>query len=265
MRTVTGGAVRLSPTPEQWDLVPTASDRTIDVKGNSVSVSLYYKEYDFTSKIKVEGKGNGCLITVTLDKPLPAKLAGKAGMNIEFLPATYFKKTYLMDQKTDICPVVAAGPTVADAFSEKIPQFNNLLTNERFGDTYAKVVPLASGKKLTLSPDDPKSLVSIESLTGQISLLDGRNLAPNGWYVVRELIPAGKIGTVIQWLFTPNSIANWVKEPVISHSQVGYYPDQQKVAIIEIDPNDKALATASLYRMAPPPILVPAIVRCAHF
>ena len=96
-------------------------------------------------------------------------------------PATYFKKTYLMDQKTGICPVVAAGPTVADAFSEKIPQFNNLLTNERFGDTYAKVVPLASGKKLTLSPDDPKSLVSVESLTGQISLLDGRNLAPNGW------------------------------------------------------------------------------------
>jgi endoglucanase len=249
VRTVTGGAVRLSPTPEQWDLVPTVTNRTVDAKDNSVSITLYYKEYDFTSKIKVEGKGNGCLITVTLDKPLPEKLAGKAGMNIEFLPATYFKKTYLMDQKTGICPVVAAGPTVADAFSEKIPQFNNLLTNERFGDTYAKVAPLASGKKLTLSPDDPKSLVSVESLTGQISLLDGRNLAPNGWYVVRELIPAGKTGTVIQWMFTPNSIANWVKEPVISHSQVGYYPDQQKVAVIEIDPNDKALATASLYRM----------------
>jgi hypothetical protein len=249
VRTVTGGAVRLSPTPEQWDLVPTASDRTVDVKGNSVSVSLYYKEYDFTSKIKVEGNGNGCLITVTLDKPLPEKLAGKAGMNIEFLPATYFKKTYLMDRKTGICPVVAAGPTVADAFSEKIPQFNNLLTNERFGDTYAKVMPLASGKKLTLSPDDPKSLVSLESLTGQISLLDGRNLAPNGWYVVRELIPSGKTGTVIQWMFTPNSVSNWVKEPVISHSQVGYYPNQQKVAVIELDPNDKALATASLYRM----------------
>jgi len=30
---------------------------------------------------------------------------------------------------------------------------------------------------------------------------------------------------------------------------VGYHPDQQKIAVIELDPNDKALPTAILYRM----------------
>jgi endoglucanase len=50
-------------------------------------------------------------------------------------------------------------------------------------------------------------------------------------------------------MFTPNGISNWVKEPVISHSQVGYHPDQQKVAVIELDANDKPLESASLYRM----------------
>ena len=249
VRTVTGGAVRLSPTPEQWDLTPTVQNRTINASENTATITLYYKEFDFTSKIKVEAKGNGCLISIILDQPLPKKLEGKASMNIEFLPAIYFKKTFLMDDHTGICPSVPTGPVVADPWSEKIPQFNNLLTSERFGDTYAKVTPFATGKKLTLSPDDPKSLVTIKSLTGEIGLLDGRNLAPNGWLVVREIIPSEKKGVVIQWLFTPNGIPNWVREPVISHSQVGYHPDQQKIAVIELDSKDKPLESATLIRM----------------
>jgi len=249
VRTVTGGAVRLSPTPEQWDLTPTVTDRKIDASGNTALITLYYKEFDFSSKIKVEAKDNGCLITVILDRPLPKKLEGKASMNIEFLPAIYFKKTYMMDNQMGIFPLVASGPVVSDAFSEKIPQFNNLLTSERFGNTYAKATPFALGKKLVLSPDDPKSLVTIASLTGEIGLVDGRNLASNGWFVVRELIPAGKTGNVVQWTFNPNSVSDWIREPVISHSQVGYHPDQQKVAVIELDANDKALPTATLYRI----------------
>src|ERR1035437_6834720 len=90
VRTVTGGAIRLNPTPEQWDLTPSVKERTINEKENTVTLTLYYKEFDFTSKLKVEGKGNGCLISVILDQPVPKALEGKAGMNIEFLPATYF-------------------------------------------------------------------------------------------------------------------------------------------------------------------------------
>jgi len=249
VRTVTGGAVRLSPTPEQWDLTPTVKERVVNAGDNTVTLTLYYKEFDFTSKLKVEAKDNGCLISVILDSPVPKKLEGKVGMNIEFLPSTYFKKTYMMDDLTGICPLMPTGPMISDAFSEKIPQANNMLTNERFGDTYAKATPFASGKKLVLSPDDPMSLVTLQSLTGSIGLIDGRNLASNGWLVVQEIIPAGKTGMVVQWMLTPNGVANWVREPVISHSQAGYHPTQQKVAVIELDANDKALATASLYRI----------------
>jgi hypothetical protein len=249
VRTVTGGAVRLSPTPEQWDLIPVVRDRVVNANENTVTLTLYYKEYDFTSKLKVEAKDNGCIISVILDNPVPKKLEGKAGMNIEFLPAAYFKKTFLMDNQPGICPLVPTGPMIADKASEKIPQFNNLLTNEPFGNTYAKVTPMAFGKKLVLSPDDPKSLVSVESLTGEIGFYDGRNLASNGWLVVRELLPAEKTGVVVQWVFTPNSIPTWIRQPVISHSQVGYCPSQQKVAVIELDPNDKPLTSATLFKI----------------
>jgi len=249
VRTVTGGAIRLNPTPEQWDLTPTVKDRVIDAQKGTVTLTLYYKEYDFTSKLRVESKGSSCLITVVLDQPVPKALEGKAGMNIEFLPATYFQKMYLMDGKTGIFPRFASGPMIKEAFDQKVPQFGNLLTNEKLNDTYAKTVPMASGQKLVLSPEDPNSMVTLRSLTGEIGLLDGRNLAANGWFVIREMLPTGKTGPVVQWLLTPSSIAKWVKEPVVSHSQVGYHPNLEKIAVIELDANDKPLAMATLLRI----------------
>src|SRR3569833_2028496 len=48
VRTGTGGAVRLQNTPEQWDLIPRLVNRKVDKTGNSIDVTLKYKEYDYT-------------------------------------------------------------------------------------------------------------------------------------------------------------------------------------------------------------------------
>lgn len=249
VRTVTGGAVRLNPTPEQWDLTPVVKERIVNAKENTVTITLYYKEYDFTSKLKVESREGICLLSVILDQPVPKELEGKASMNIEFLPASYFKKTYIIDNQIGIFPQYAGGPMIKESFKEKIPQYGKLLTNEKLMDDYAKPMPLVIGKKLVLSPEDPGSMVTLSSLTGEIGLLDGRNVATNGWFVVREVLPIGKTGTVVQWSLNPNSISGWIKEPVVSHSQVGYHPNVDKIAVIELDTNDKPLSTASLLRI----------------
>ncbi len=94
VRTSTGGAVRLQNTPEQWDLVPSVFDRKIDKATSTISLGLRYNDYDFDSRISVTPKDNGVLITVILDKPLPEKLEGRAGFNLEFIPSSYFRKTY---------------------------------------------------------------------------------------------------------------------------------------------------------------------------
>ena len=250
VRTVTGGAVRLSPTPEQWDLTPTVKERIINVKDNSVVITLYYKEFDFTSKIKIEGKEAGCRITVMLDKPLPKALEGRAGMNIEFLPSAYFKKTYYMDNIPGICPLYPTSPMVTKPIKDKIPQWGGESTAEIIQGGYPEPLPIATGKKLVLAPEEPALMVSLNSLEGELQFFDGRNLAQNGWYVIRELIPAGKTGEVVQWMLSPNSISDWVREPVISHSQVGYYPAQKKIAVIELDKNYNPQETAKLYRLA---------------
>ena len=42
VRTATGGAVRLSPTPEQWDQIPKLMDRKVDAATSTIEVTLRY-------------------------------------------------------------------------------------------------------------------------------------------------------------------------------------------------------------------------------
>lgn len=123
VRTVQGGAARLSNTPEQWDLIPAISDRKVDRASNTIEAALRYNDYDFNSRVVVTAKGKGVEIAVYLDKPLPAALEGKAGFNLEFLPSQYWQKTYLMDGRYNRFPRYVVGNTVTKPNSEKPKQF----------------------------------------------------------------------------------------------------------------------------------------------
>ena len=84
-----------------------------------------------------------------------------------------------------------------------------------------------------------------------LMLFDGRDLAQNGWFIVRSILPSKKTGIVLQWYLEPNAIPDWKRIPVIQFSQVGYHPGQQKVAVIELDKNDTPLQKASLFQVTP--------------
>jgi len=249
VRTATGGAVRLQNTPEQWDLIPEVVERKIDKSNSCIEVTLRYESYDFDSRIKVEPDGNGITIRVYLDKPLPDELKGKAGFNLEFLPASYFEKTYLADGKPGIFPLYPSSNTVLNPVNEKIPQFAGHTTFEDRGKgEFIVPKPLAEGKTLVLAPEDPERCVKIHS-ESEVMLFDGRILAQNGWFVVRSLLPDKKTGEVLTWYVEPHAIPAWKRVPVIGFSQVGYLPEQKKVAVIELDKNDAPLKTASLFKV----------------
>lgn len=250
VRTVTGGAVRLQNTPEQWDLVPALVDRRVDRQKNSVEVTLRYDEFAFTSRITVMPKDNGVEISVYLDKPVPAKLEGKAGFNLEFLPAAYYEKSYLVDGKAGNFPLYPAGSTKIESSEHKIPQFAGHTTfDDRGRNEFIVPQPLATGKTIVLAPEDAERLVTIQSADAELMLFDGRNLAQNGWFIVRSVLPAGKTGKVLTWYLEPNAIPNWKRKPMIAFSQVGYLPAQEKTAVIELDKNDAPLSSASLFQI----------------
>jgi hypothetical protein len=114
----------------------------------------------------------------------------------------------------------------------------------------AQPLPLASGDRLILSPEDPLTRVEIASDTGPLLLLDGRTKAQNGWFVVRSLIPSGKTENAVVWHVRPSRVAEWTRAPVVAHSQVGYAPGQKKVAVLELDPNFEAPGTARVLRLS---------------
>ena len=250
VRTVQGGAIRLNNTPEQWDLVPKMTSRKVDKQNQSVEVALRYDDYDFDSRVVVTAKGKAVEIAVYLDKPVPTTLAGEAGFNIEFLPSQYWQKTYLMDGRLNRFPRYAASQTVTRPNSEKPRQFKGFKTyDDRGTDRFVDPLPMETGHELVIATDAPERMIRISSEDAELKLYDGRMIAQNGWYVLRSILPANKTGKVFTWVVEPHAIPNWIREPNIGFSQVGYIPEQPKVAVIELDKNDKAKQTASLWRI----------------
>ncbi len=253
VRTVQGGAIRLNNTPEQWDLVPTMTSRKVNREAGSIEVGLRYNDYDFDSRIVVTAKGKAVEVAVWLDKPVPEKLAGEAGLNIEFLPSQYWLKTYQVDNRLGRFPRYATSQTVTRPNSEKPRQFKGFKTyDDRGTNRFVDPLPIETGHKLSLATDDPSRLVTISSEDAELKLYDGRMLAQNGWFVVRSVLPKGKTGKVVTWTIEPHAIPGWIREPNIGFSQVGYTPEQPKVAVIELDKKDPVqTGTASLMRLNP--------------
>ena len=250
VRTVQGGAVRLSTTPEQWDLVPKMTSRNVDKENGTIEVRLRYDDYDFDSRVIVEAKGDAVEISVYLDKPVPDVLAGEAGFNLEFMPSQYWNKAYLMDGRPNRIPRYAVSDTKARPNSEKVRQFKGYRTyDDRGTGEFVEPLPLETGHTLIIAQDTPERMIKVTSEDSELQLYDGRILAQNGWIVLRSVLPAGKTGKVVSWTVEPNSVPGWIREPNVGYSQVGYVPEQPKVAVIELDKHDKVKAKADLWKV----------------
>lgn len=250
VRSVQGGAVRLNNTPEQWDLVPKMTSRKVDKENGSIEVTMRYDDYDFDSRAVVTAKGKAVEIAVYLDKPVPEKLAGEAGFNLEFLPSKYWLKTFIMDGRLNRFPRYATSQTITRPNSEKPRQFKGFKTyDDRGTDRFIDPLPLETGHRIVMATDDPEHMITISCDDAELKLYDGRMLAQNGWFVLRSVLPKGKTGKVITWTVEPHAIPGWIREPNIGFSQIGYTPEQPKVAVIELDKTDTPLASASLMRI----------------
>ena len=248
-RISTGGGVRLMNTPEQWDIYAELVERTVDKASNTITVDFVYKQYDFNYSIKVTPAEHGVKMAVYLDKPVPAELVGKAGLNMEFFPAPYFGKTYMMNGKSAILPRHPASSVDARPVEEKVTQIFGLSTfDDRGRGEFLVAHPIATGNSLVLAPEDDDLRVTFTS-DSEINLYDGRNLSQNGTFVVRSFLPGGKTGKVLEWTVVPSYDPQWRRDPNIGISQIGYTPAQKKVSVVELDKNSKVAAKAKIHRI----------------
>ena len=249
-RIATNGDVRLMPTPEQWDLVATLKGRHADKANNRLTADLAFPTFDLSYTLEVAAEPGGVKVSINLDKPLPEKLAGRAGFNLEFLPSIYMGKTYLVDgTQAGIFPRTPNDPMVKVLPLADEPKKAYYLEDWDKAKGYTQPLPFAEGKSITLGVDDALARVNVKSDTADLMLFDGRNRAQNGWFVLRSLIPSGKTTGAIVWHIRPDVIPNWTRPPMIAHSQVGYAPGFSKVAVLELDPKYDGPKTAKVLRL----------------
>jgi len=249
-RIATNGDVRMVPTPEQWDVVAQLKGHTADKEHNRLSARLSFPAYQMDYTLEVTAEPGGVRVSINLDKPLPEKLAGRAGFNLEFLPSIYMGKSYAVDDnefgiipRSPQDPMQKVLPPADDP--KKLPYQDEWDRDKG----YTQPLPVVTGKSITLAPEDPLYRVSVNSETASVSLFDGRDRAQNGWFVLRSLIPSGKTEGAIVWHIRPINIPNWTRPPMVAHSQVGYPPAFPKTAVIELDPNLDAPKTAKVLRL----------------
>lgn len=247
VRVATNGDLRLEPTPGQWQPIPKVGKRTVDRTKNEITVKCTYPDSSINRKgfnpveypdlyfnyhVRVIGEGNKVRILVDLDKPLPAGWEKKVGFNFELFPAILFGKSWYLDQQSGIFPTQANGPMEKDV------------------DGNWQAFPMATGKKLTIAPEAASQTMIIESKGQPLQLMDGRFYHNNGWFVVRSLVTPGKTVGAIEWVVDCNVMPNFLSKPVVHVSQIGYHPNEQKIAVIEVDKNEPKLEKASLYRLS---------------
>ena len=249
-RIATNGSVRLSPTPEQWDPIPHLIAHEADKARGRLTASVAYPAYHLSYHVVVTAEPGGVRVSVNLDQPLPPTLVGRAGFNLEFLPSLYMDKPYAVDDK--VFGVLPRSPE--DRMTVVPPKPGDpkslwYVHQWHKANGYTQPLPFASGKSVTLAVNDPLDRISVTSETGPLLLYDGRDLAPNGWYVLRTLIPAGKTRDAVVWHIRPSYIPHWTRPPMIAHSQVGYAAAFAKVAVMELDRRFKAPGTAAVLRL----------------
>lgn len=274
-RIATSGDLRLEATPGQWQPLPKQLKR--ELGNNTITAYMQYPDsarhltgfnpmiypnLNFTYTVRLESVDKGFEVTVDLDKPIPDAFAGKVGFNMEFFPGYAFGQPWIMDEQTGVYPRQANAPL-------ETTRPNHLLmgnyhngkdskadANHLIGKGYSPIVaddiigaPYAVGRKFTTYPNDPLSRVTIESLTGDLKLYDGRVNHNNGWFVLRSEVKTGVTKGAVKWTITPNVVKGWMSQPVVQTSQVGYHPDQEKIAVIELDAKDNSASEVKVLRI----------------
>lgn len=277
-RVTTNADIRFEQTPGQWQPVPKQGGRELDEAANTITTSLsfpdksrhlngfnpmIYPDFQFDYKVIVRGEGMSIKITVDLDRPIPDKYVGKICLNMELFPGALFGKPWIMDNKQGIFPQQPNGPVLSQPsnyshagnynesnikadishLSGDNKEYNPIIAD----DIIAK--PYAAGQRFTIRPDDPYNRITIESKGAELKLYDGRMNHNNGWFVISSALPAGASKNAIEWVITPNVVENWVYPAVVQTSQVGYHPNQSKIAIIELDKSENKYETPVLFKI----------------
>lgn len=277
-RLAANGDIRMEPTPGQWQPVPKQLKR--EVTADRITTTLCFPDSSrhltgfnpmvypnmqlrYTVTLTPQSGGE-LLVSVNLSAPIPAQMEGRVGFNLELFPGEMMGRPYLMDNHSGIFPQQPNAPVIGQASyldtpagdyhqsGKPIIDMSRLDGRDQYSPISADHIiagPYAEGHSFTCLPDDSLGRFTILSGDQPLQLYDGRMNHNNGWFVLRSPLPTDRTGEVLRWTIRPSVCRSWHYPAVVQVSQVGYHPQQDKVAIIERDIRDTQLEKAVLYRI----------------
>ena len=102
-----------------------------------------------------------------------------------------------------------------------------------------KTLLVSQAKEIRIAAEDGLRSFVLSSEDSVLSLTDEREMSENGGFVVMASLPPHSAQQHLTLKLTPKIDPNWRREPVIQVSQVGYHPDQKKMAVLELDSRKK--------------------------
>jgi len=222
LRVAANGDLRLEGRPE-------VGDKVVDSVAGTIQRQLSLPDIPLTYNVQVRTEGKKVYFTLNLDAPIPESHADRAWFQMELFPATLFGKSWHMDDQVGIFPTDSYGPID-----------NN------------QIRPYAEGKVFTVAPETETQRLTIRTVKGgDLQLTDGRMRSKSGWFIVRSAVPANVTTGAIEWEVEVFPVDNYIYEPVIHISQVGYLSDEPKKAVIELDKRTERSGTVEIFKINP--------------
>ena len=232
-RIATNIDVRLEPIPIPDDYripIPSFVERKVFREKNEIQVLMKYPDLGFSYDITLKANGSELSLYLNIHGQVPDSVIGKLAFMMELYPGYYKGKTFIGENGSGVFPTQFNGPRL---FS---------------GNKNLQGMPIISSGKLSVAPDDRLHHFSIHSETGLLDLMDGRASTNHKWFIIRELIKPNIEKNAIVWKITPNIVKDWIPEPVVGFSQIGYASGQPKISVIEMGAGDNP-DTMKLYKI----------------
>jgi hypothetical protein len=194
---------------------PKVGERKCLPRKGTISVAASYPDEGVSYTVTARADGPSLRVVLDLAQPLPPEARG-GHFHFDLFAPAYWEKTFHMGGVAGVLPRQDNG--------------SRLL--------------LARGARLVVAPEDPERSIAIERTDGEMELLGGH------WFAIVAPIAAGAAEGAVELVITPNQMRGWRRKPVIGICQVGYHPDQEKRAVVELDPRTRELGEAALLRLS---------------
>lgn len=193
-------------------------NRIVDSESGLSIIPGKFKPVDIGYKLICSSDDDSIIITVKLDKPLDWNKVFNLMLKLEIYPKEYQYKTY-------------RGGDVTGYFPERY---------------MGKMILIPAANEILIAPEDGLKAFTITSEDAELSLIDGRAMGNNNGFALYAAPPLKSSAQRFSVKITPRINSNWIREPVIQVSQVGYHPDQIKKAVLELDSRTSAAGEMKL-------------------